>query len=130
MPEFVATAIDEMIDWLTGVNDPPATGTRYLTTYNGDPQGAGTENINTLNGSPNRIAITSSMAASSGGTGSSDTDIVISASAAGAVTVDYVALFDAQTGGNLLASTSVTSKSIGIGDSLSVPSGNLSFTIT
>lgn len=130
MADFTATSINEMIDWLTGVADPPATGTRYLTTFNGDPQGAGSENISTITGSANRIAITADMTAASGGAASNDADITITASAVGAATVDYVAIYSAITGGALLASTAISSKSVGIGDSLSVLTGNLDFTIT
>lgn len=130
MADFVATAINEMLDWLTGVNDPPATATRYITTFSGDPQGAGSENISTLTGSSNRIDMTTAMAAASSGSAASDTDIVYTASANGAVTVDYVAVYDAQTAGNLLASTAVTSKSVAIGDGLSILSGDLTFAIT
>lgn len=130
MADFTAFSINEMLDWLTGVASPAATGTRYLTTFNGDPQGAGTENINTITGSANRITITADMAAASGGAATNDADITITASAVGAATVDYVAIYDAITAGNLLASTAVTSKSVGIGDSLSVLTGNLDFAIT
>lgn len=130
MADFTAFSINEMLDWLTGVASPVATGTRYLTTFNGDPQGAGSENISTITGSANRIAITADMAAASSGAATNDADITITASAAGAATVDYVAIYDAITGGNLLASTAVTSKSVGVGDSLSVLTGNLDFAIT
>lgn len=130
MADFTATAINAMLDWLDGVDDPPAVGTRYLTTFNGDPQGAGSENISTITGSANRIAITADMAAAAAGAATNDADITITASAAGAATVDYVAIYDAITAGNLLASTQVTSKSVGVGDSLSVLTGNLDFAIT
>lgn len=130
MADFTATAINEMLDWLTGVDDPPAVATRYLTTFNGDPQGAGSENISTLTGSADRIAITADMAAAAAGAATNDADITITASADGAATVDYVAIYDAITAGNLLASTQVTSKSVGVGDSLSVLAGNLDFAIT
>lgn len=130
MADFVATAINEMLDWLDGVADPPTVGTRYITTFNGDPQGAGSENINTITGSSNRVAITANMAVASGGSAVSNGDITITASAVGSATVDYVAIYDAQTAGNLLASTAVTSKSVSPGDSLTILSGDLSFTIT
>ena len=130
MADFTAFSSNEMIDWLTGVASPVATGTRYLTTFNGDPQGAGTENISTLTGSANRIAITANMAAAAAAAASNTGIITITASAVGAATVDFVAIYDAITGGNLLASTAVTSKSVGIGDSLSILTGNLDITIT
>jgi len=130
MPDFTASPRNAMLDWLVGNTTPAAVATRYITTYNGDPQGAGSENISTLTGSANRINMTTAMAAAASGSAASDTDIVFTASASGSVTVDYVAVFDAITGGNLLASAAVTSKSVGVGDSLSILSGNLTFSIT
>jgi hypothetical protein len=130
MADFVASTRNTMVDWLTGLTTPAAVGTRYITTFNGDPQGAGSENISTLTGSANRIDMTTAMAAASGGSGASDTDIVFTASAVGAATVDYVAVYSAITGGTLMASAAVTSKSVGIGDSLTILSGDLTVAIT
>lgn len=131
MAEFVATTvINPMLDWLVGNGDPSATATRYITTFNGDPQGAGSENINTLTGSANRIDLTTAMAAAATGSVTSDTLITFTASAAAGATVDYVAIYDAQTAGNLLASTSVTSKTLTTGDSLTIPIGSITFSIT
>lgn len=130
MADFVSSARDEMLDWLVGIADPPATGTRYITIFSGDPQGAGSEVINTVTGSSNRQDLTTAMAAASGASVASDTDITFTTNAAGASTVDYVAIYDAQTAGNLLASTSVTSKSVTDGDSLKILSGNLTAAIT
>lgn len=130
MADFVASSRNAMLDWLIGETTPAAVATRYITTFNGDPQGAGSENISTLTGSANRINMTTAMAAASGGSAASDTDITFTNSAVGAATVDYVAVYDAQTGGNLMASTQVTSKAVGIGDSLKILSGQLTFAIT
>ena len=129
MADYVATARDEMIDWLTGKADPPATATRYITVFNGDPQGAGSEQISAISGSANRIDMTTAMAVSSSASAASSGDITFTASATGGATVDYVAVYDAQTAGNLLASTSVTSKVVTAGDSLKILSGNLTFSI-
>jgi hypothetical protein len=62
-------------------------------------------------------------------TATSNADIVFTASAAGAATVNYVAVFSAITAGTLYASAAVTSKTLAIGDGLKIPSGQLSFTI-
>lgn len=130
MPAFTNTPINAMLDWLTGQTTPAAAATRYITTFNGDPQGAGTENIATLTGSANRIDMTTAMAAASSGTCVSDTDITFTNSAVGGATVDYVAVYTAITGGTLYASAQVTSKTVGVGDSLKILSGNLTFSIT
>jgi len=130
MADFVATSINEMIDWLTGVANPPAVATRYITVFDGNPSSGGTEVINTISGSANRIDMTSEMAAAAAGAATNATDIVFTASAVGAADVDWVAVYDAITGGNLMAATAVTSKSVTSGDSLSILAGNLDFTIT
>ena len=130
MADFTASPRNAMLEWLVGNTTPAAVATRYITTFLGDPQGAGVENINTLTGSSNRINMTTAMGTASAGAIASDTNISFTASASGAATVNFVAVYDAITGGNLLASVAVTSKSVAIGDSLSILSGNLTFGIT
>lgn len=130
MAAFVATVRNTMLDWLTGKTTPAAVATRYITTFNGDPQSGGTENINTLTGSANRVNMTTAMAAAAAGSAASNADITFTASAVGAATVNFVAEYDAITGGNLLASVAVTSKAVGIGDSLKILSTFLTFSIT
>lgn len=130
MADFTAGTRNSMIDWLTGLTTPAAVGDRYITTFNGDPQGAGSENISTLTGSANRQIITSKMAAAASGSGASNADIQFTASAVGAATVDFVAIYSAITGGTLMGSAAVTSKSVGIGDSLTILSGALTVAIT
>ena len=130
MADFVASVRNSMLDWLTGKTTPAAVANRYITVFDGDPQGAGVEVINTITGSANRQVITASMAAASGGSAVSNADITFTASAVGGADVDYVAEYDAITGGNLLASTAVTPKTVSVGDSLKILSGQLSFAIT
>lgn len=129
MADFTAATRNKMIDALTGLTTY-TTANAFITTYNGDPQGAGVENIATITGSATRPGITASMAAAAGGTGASNADITFTLSAAGAGTVDFVAIMSAATAGTVLASTAVTSKSVGIGDSLKILSGNLTVAIT
>lgn len=130
MPEFVASAINEMLDWFTGFASPPAVATRYITVFDGDPQGAGTEVINTITGSANRINMTTALSAAAAGVQTNNAIITFTASAVGAADVDYIAIYDAQTGGNLMGSTAVSPKSVGVGDALTIPVGNLDFAIT
>lgn len=129
MAEFTNAAINPMLDWLVGNATPAAVATRYITVFDGDPTGGGTEVINTLTGSANRINMTTAMAAAAGGSCASDTDITFTASAVAGADVDYVAEYDAITGGNLLAYTAVTPKTVAIGDSLRILSGQLTFAI-
>lgn len=129
MAAFVAGVRNTQIDWLTGKTTPAAVATRYITTFNGDPQSGGTENINTITGSANRQAITAAMGAASGGSAVSGSDITFTNSAVAGATVNFVAEYDAITGGNLMASAAVSSKTVGIGDSLKILAGNLTFAI-
>jgi hypothetical protein len=130
MADFTASVRNTMLDWLTGKTTPTAVATRYITTYNGDPQSGGTENIATITGSANRIAITASMDAAASGSAASNADLTFTNSAVGGATVDYVAIMSAITGGTVMASAAVTSKSVGVGDSLKILSGNLTVSIT
>lgn len=131
MADFTAAVRNAQLDWLTGLTTPAAVATRYITTFNGDPQGAGTENISTLTGSANRQDLTAAMApAAAAGVAVNDTDVTFTSSAVGAATVDYVAIMSAITGGVVMASAPVTSKSVSIGDSLKILIGNLTVAIT
>jgi hypothetical protein len=129
MAAFTVTPRNAMIDWYTGKTNPAAIGTRYITVYNGDPQGAGAEVISTLTGSANRQAITASMGAAAAGVAASTASIVFTTAAVGSATVNFVAIYDALTAGNLLGSVAVTSKTPAIGDSLSILAPNLTVSI-
>jgi|SRR5208282_5408267 len=129
MSAFVYTTCSNvMLNWMTGNNNPAAIGTRYVSIWNGDPQGAGSEVTNTVTGSSTRPSM--AFAAAASGSAASNATTTFTASAAGAATVDHVALHSASTGtGNILASAAVTSKSISIGDALSITSGNCTVSI-
>ncbi len=124
------SVVDPFLDWLVGNASMAATGTRYVTVFDGNPQGAGSEVINTLTGSSNRIDLTAAMDDASGGSVANDTQITFTSSAVGAADVDFVAIYDAITGGNLLASVAVTAKSIAIGDGLRIAIGNLTIEVS
>jgi len=129
MSAFTVSPRNAMLDWLVGNANPAATGTRYITTFLGDPQGVGVENIFTLTGSNNRIDMTTAMAASASGVCLSDATITFTNSAAANTSINYVACYDAITGGNLLASAQVVQKDVTTGDSLQILAGNCSFAI-
>lgn len=131
MADFVASTRNTMIDWLIGKTTPATVATRYITIFNGDPQGAGSEVINTVTGSSNRIDLTTPMGTASAGSATNSSVITFTSSASGAATVDYVAIYDAQTAGNLLASAAATaSKSVTSGDSLTIAASGLTVSIT
>lgn len=129
MAEFTNAAIHPMLDWLTGKATPAAVANRFITVFSGNPTAGGTEVINTLTGSANRINMTAAMAVAAAGAALNNAVITFTASAAAGATVDFVAEYDAITGGNLLSYTPVTAKVIAIGDGLSILVGNLSFSI-
>lgn len=124
------TVVDPFLDWLTGQTNMAAAATRYITTFDGNPQSGGSENISTITGSANRQDMTTAMAAASGGAIASDTDITFTTNAAAGATVDYVAVYDAITGGNLMASAQVTTKVVSIGDGLKILAGALTFSVS
>lgn len=113
--------------WVKGTN-MPAAPTAYLALFNGDPgeAGSGGTEVTTTIRVAGRVAV--SFAAASGRAMSSDTDTDFGA-AAGAATVDNWALFDAASGGNMLAYGAFTSSnSVGAGENFSVASGNITIT--
>lgn len=130
MPGFTVSPRNVMLDWLTGVANPPAVATRYITTFLGDPQVSGIENILTLSGSANRILITPIMGAAVSAVAASTANVVFTNSAIAVTVVDYVAIYDAITGGNLLASGQVQQRTVAVGDSLSIVAGILTVGIT
>lgn len=133
MAEFSNAAINAMIDWLTGKTTPAAVATRYISIFNTDPQVNLTgEVLNTITGSPNRIAVTAAMAAAVAGAAANSSAITFTTSAVAGGTVNFVAIMDVQTGGtsaNVMAATAVTSKTVAIGDGLSILIGNLTIAI-
>jgi len=122
------TCSNALVNWVTGFATPSATGTRYVSIWNGDPQGAGSEVTTTVTGSATRPSISFATAAS--GVGTSNATVTFTSSASAGATVNYIALHSASTGtGNILASVAVTSKTVTTGDSLSIVSGNATVSI-
>ena len=131
MGAFTNTTSDYMLDWLVGKATPPAVSTRYITTFNGDPAGAGSENINTLTGSANRINLTTAFGSSAAASSTANTALITFFTAAsGTGTVDYLAVYDSLTGGNMMASCGITAKLMGLGDGLAINIGQCTFSIS
>jgi hypothetical protein len=130
MAAFTTALTNPMLDWGTGVANPAAVATRYITIFNGEPGNGGTEVINTISGSNNRQNLTGAMGAASGGVAASSSDITFTSNAVGAATVNWCAVYSAITGGTLLAKAQVIEKNITIGDSLKILAGNATFGIS
>ena len=95
----------------------------YVKLHTGDPGEAGTTNAA---GETTRKA--ASFGASSGGVCTSDADITWT-SYSTAETVSHVSLWDASTAGNCLgAGALAASKTLAVGDTLTIASGSLTFT--
>lgn len=127
MAAFTNAAIANSVNWFTGNASPTATGTRYITIFNGDPQGAGSEVINQITGSSTRPAIT--FTAVTGQQANNNATVSFTSSAVGPNTVTHVAIYSASTAGTLLGSAAVTNKAITAGDSLSIPTNNCAVAI-
>lgn len=106
--------------------------TVYVALYSGDPLVAGTEKV-IGTGSYARKTVTWASATFSSPTGtianSADVDFTTATTAWG--TVDYVAIFDASTAGNMLASGPLeVSRSVQINDPVKFPTGELKIRLT
>jgi hypothetical protein len=130
MAAFENALRNPMLDWGTGVANPAAVATRYITIFDGEPGNGGSEVINTITGSANRQAITAKMDAAGDGVAASNAEIEFTSNAAGAGTVNWCAIYSAITGGTLLGKAAVTAKTISTGDSLKILTGNLTFGIS
>jgi hypothetical protein len=132
MADIAEAALNDLVDWLIGKGDPPSTGTRYVALFDGDPQGSGTEVTTTIR-TAGRVAITSDMEAAgttNPGEASSTGDIDFG-NAAGGATVTHIAIYDAASSGNLLASDALTGgdQTVTTGNPVKIPSGDLTVSI-
>jgi hypothetical protein len=120
-----ATCIDVLLDWLVGTANTPAIGTRYVSLWSG-----ATEVTANLTGSATRQAITFGNV-SSGQVATSNIVVNCVTSATNANTVDSIGIHTATTGtGNMLVNAAVTSKSLTVGDALSIPISNVQITLS
>jgi hypothetical protein len=129
MGAFTDYTNDYLLDWLCGVANPSAVGTRYITAT--DTAG-GTEQMTAMTGSANRVAIAPATYFTSAAATSaiaSTADITFTADSSGAATVGAVSLWTAITGGSKMSEAAVTSKSLTTHDSLKILSGNLTLSI-
>ena len=114
-----------ILNWLIG-NATTTTATRYIAGFFGDPQATGVEQTVNLTGTATRVAISSAFPITTTSTLTNNADIFLTSSCVTGCTVNYMAIMSAATGGVVMASAAVTSKTLSTGDSLRFASGNLS----
>jgi hypothetical protein len=123
---FVVGIRNTILDWLTGKASPPAAANRFITVFSGDPQAGGVEVIALLTGSSTRPNATAAMGLALGGVAVNTAPITVVAAAVAGGMVNYAALYDAATGGNLMGSSPVAQRELVATDSLTIPAGALS----
>lgn len=124
MSVLTAAGKNQLLDKIDGATSAI---TWYLDPFNGDPSGAGSSVAGST--SEGRVQLTSSnMAAAASGSVSSSADITWTAT--GSITIDYVAIYDAASAGNLVGYDAITSKSLANTETLTIPSGSLTFSLT
>ena len=128
MADLPAAILNRLANYLRGAGAPTAITAVYLEVFNGDPQGAGSSTQNALTGSANRINVTSALGAASAGVSTNASQIAVTASASSNTTVTHLALYDAVSGGNLLASKALASgtQTITAGNPFNIPASGLS----
>lgn len=107
---------DKILIWIKGTTFPAALTNVYISLHSADPGTAGTTaNVQaTITGSANRTSVTTSTLSTVGAAPSSGFQITnsgsvqITTNAAGGATVTHFGVWDAVTGGNFLASGSLT----------------------
>lgn len=115
----------QVLNWLRGTNMPAAPATVYVALFNGDPTAAGTggTEVTTTIRPAGRVAVPFGAVASRQITNNANIDF---GAAAGGATVNYAALYDAATGGNMLSWSPLdTPRTIVASDPVVIPSGDL-----
>jgi hypothetical protein len=124
---FTSYTDNKLIDHLLGSGTYTKPASKYVALFVGDPQGAGAE----VSTSGTAYARQSGAFTISGGNATNTSAIEYPAATASWGTINYVAIYDASTSGNMLVSAALTSaKTIGSGDVLRIPTSQLSVTLT
>lgn len=132
MPDLTTAMRDRVVNYLRGAGAPAAIGGIFLDLFNGDPQAAGTSIMTAITGSANRVNITAAMGASATGASTNTSTITVTNSATGAGTATHMAIYDAVTGGNLIASHALTSGNLVVsaGNAVQVNPSGVTLSIT
>ena len=124
---FSSYTDNKLIDHLLGSGTYTKPSSKYVALYVGDPAGSGTE-ISTLGSAYARQSAAFTI---TGGVATNTAALEWPAATSSWGTVNYIAIYDASTGGNMLVSSALTyAKSISSGDVLRIPISNLSVTLT
>jgi hypothetical protein len=124
---FTAYTDNKLIDHLLGSDTFTKPAARYVALFIGDPTAGGTE-ISTTGSAYARLSSAFTIAAN---VATNTADLQWSAATTSWGTINYMAVYDAATGGNMLVSSALTTaKTIGIGDILKIPAANLQITLT
>jgi hypothetical protein len=100
----------------------------YAEPFNGDPSGAGTAlGAQTDEG---RQAIDGFASAASGEVATNEAFTWTAAPSGSNITIDYIAFYDAATDGNLVGYGSVSSRTLEADETVTYPSGAITFTLT
>lgn len=129
---FTEFAIKKILDHMMG-KASYSMPTVYVALFNGNPLGAGTELADPPATDYAREGVTWGSAAFVSPTGTITNTAIVDFGTAGAAwgTVDYVAIYDATTDGNMLASGPLeVSRSVQLNDPVSFPVGELKVRLT
>ena len=121
---------DAILNWFKGTTFPAAPGTIYVALFNNDPTDtglSGTEVTTTIRAA-GRLGVT--LGSLGDGT-VSNSAVVDFGTSDGTVSVTHVAIYDAASSGNMLASAALASTvNVTAGDNVSFAIGALDFTVT
>lgn len=120
---------DQITGWINGSSFASAPANTYVQMYTGDPTDAGTGG--TAQYSRATVAAGGWTRGTGGaGTLSNTAQVLITSSAATGSTIDYVGVWDAATGGNLLFRGALaTSLTVNTGDEVRFNAGGLQLTV-
>lgn len=124
---FTSYTDNKLIDHLLGSNTFTKPSTLYVALFVGNPSSGGTE-VSTSGSAYARVTSTFTI---SSGTATNTAAIEWATATSSWGTIDWVAIYDASTGGNQLVTAALSSsKTIASGDVLRIPISSLSVTLT
>lgn len=129
MSSLTPSAAASIINFISGKATATAT-TSYLAMYYGDPLGGGVEQTFNLTGYVNRVNMSAAFSVASTATSTNNVDIFITVSCITPCSVNYAAIMNAQSGGSVIASTPITDMYLIVGDTLKIPAGSLTITVS
>lgn len=122
---------NKIVRWLNGNAMPTAPTALYMALFNGNPKTSGSEVGSSINSGDPRQPVTFAAVASGAAHLLTSNVAVDWGNAENATTFTHVALFDADSGGNLLASKAVSGGSVGVlvNSSVKFQSGGITFNV-